>query len=55
MKPTAQRPATMAETKAWLLKSGKITEKKLAEARQELAADPEIQAARAGQSAHVLG
>jgi len=55
MKPTAQRPATMAEMKARLLKAGKITEQGLTEARKELDANPEIRAARKGESAHVLG
>ena len=44
----------MDEVKARLLKSGKVTEKGLAAARRELDADPEIQAARRGESVHVL-
>ena len=55
MKRTVQRPPTMAEIKARLLKSGKITEQGLLEARKELDADPEIREARKGKSAHVLG
>jgi hypothetical protein len=55
MKPTAQRPATMAEMKDRLLKAGKITEQGLTKARKELDADPEILAARKGLTAHVLG
>ena len=54
MKPTAKRPATLAEMKARLLKSGKITEQGLAEARKDLDADLEVREARAGKSAHVL-
>ena len=48
------RPTTLAEVKAQLLKSGKITQSDLEQAQRTLDADPEIQAARRGESLHVL-
>jgi hypothetical protein len=47
-------PISWAEAKSRLLQSGKITEKGLAKAKEELDADPEIQAARRGESVHRL-
>ena len=52
--PVIHRPNTLEALKQRLLKMGKVTEKGLEEARQELAADPEIQAARRGESSHVV-
>ena len=54
-KPVSGRPlTTLEDLKQELLKSGKITQKGLDEARRVLDADPEIQAARRGESLHVL-
>lgn len=51
-KKAAGQGLTLAQLKEKLLAAGKVTEKGLEQARQELAADPEWQAFVAGQPQH---